>query len=103
MERVVAVVPEAGLHARPAATFVETANRYDAEITVAPAEDGGPVDARSMLAVTSLGVEHDDRVRLVAEGDDAEAALDALEAVLSTPEAGEGGGDGENGEDGESG
>ena len=99
MERVVRIVPEAGLHARPASQFVETANEYDAETKVGPtgASDDGLVDARSMLAVTSLGVGHDEEVRLVVEGDDAEAALDALETVLSTPEGGE---DGE-GADGE--
>lgn len=85
-ERVVTVVPEDGLHARPAATFVETANEYDADVTVAPV-DGDAVDAASMLAVTSLGVASGDDVRLVADGDDAEAALDALEDVLTTPEA----------------
>ena len=91
MERVVRVVPEAGLHARPASQFVETANEYDAETQVGPADDGADlVDARSMLAVTSLGVGHGEEVRLVAEGGDAEAALDALEAVLSTPEEGAG-------------
>lgn len=92
MERVVEVVPEAGLHARPAAKFVETANEYDAEITVAPVEDGEneAVAASSMIAVTSLGVKNGEEVRLTAEGDDAEAALDALEEVLSTPEEGDG-------------
>lgn len=84
-ERTVTVVPEAGLHARPASQFVQTANEYDSDIEVGPV-DGDLVDARSMLAVTSLGVGHDEEVRLVAEGEDDEAALDALETVLSTPE-----------------
>ncbi|RJT00204.1 MULTISPECIES: phosphocarrier protein HPr [Halococcus] len=84
-ERTVTVVPEAGLHARPASEFVQTANEYDCDIEVGPV-DGDLVDARSMLAVTSLGVGHDEEVRLVAEGEDEEAALDALETVLSTPE-----------------
>ncbi|WP_121822345.1 phosphocarrier protein HPr [Halostella salina] len=87
MERVVTVVPEAGLHARPASKFVQTANQYDAEVTIAPvAGDGDPVNAGSMLAVTGLGVASGEDVRLVAEGDDAEAALDALEAVLTSEE-----------------
>ncbi|WP_129115794.1 phosphocarrier protein HPr [Halegenticoccus tardaugens] len=89
MDRTVTVVPEAGLHARPAATFVETASEYDATVTISPADgDANPVDASSMLAVTGLGVKSGEDVRLVAEGDDAEAALDALEDVLSTPESG---------------
>ncbi|WP_135819694.1 phosphocarrier protein HPr [Halostella litorea] len=87
MERVVTVVPEAGLHARPASKFVQTANQYDAEVTIAPVDgDADPVNAGSMLAVTGLGVASGEDVRLVAEGDDAEAALDALEEILSTEE-----------------
>lgn len=87
-ERVVTVVPEAGLHARPASAFVQTANEYDCDLRVGAAEDadGDLVDARSMLAVTSLGVGHGDRVRLAADGADADGALDALEELLSTPE-----------------
>jgi phosphocarrier protein len=87
MERVVTIVPEAGLHARPASAFVQTANEYDAEVTIAPVADGTDlVNAGSMLAVTGLGVESAEDVRLAAEGDDAEAALDALEDVLTSDE-----------------
>jgi len=87
MERTLTIVPDDGLHARPAATFVETASNFDAEITVGAVEGNRPaVSADSMLGVTGLGVRGGDEVRLVAEGPDAEAALDALEAILSTPE-----------------
>lgn len=100
MERVVTVVPEAGLHARPASKFVQTANEYEADLTVAPADGSrDPVNARSMLGVTGLGVGHGEEVRIVAEGEDAEAALDALEAVLSTREGGDTGGDSDDGDD----
>lgn len=85
IERSVTVVPEAGLHARPATKFVETVNEFDSAITVA-SNDGDPVDASSILAVTSLGVESGEDVVLTADGPDAEAALDALEEVLSTEE-----------------
>ena len=95
-ERLVRVVPEAGLHARPASEFVQTANEHDCEIRVAAVDSGGneedePVDASSMLGVTSLGVGHDERVKLIAEGEESEDALDALEEVLSTPENGDSG------------
>jgi len=86
MERTVTVVPEDGLHARPASTFVQTAGEFDAKVTVhAVGDDATSARADSMLAVTSLGVRGGDDVRLVAEGTDAEAALDALESVLQTP------------------
>lgn len=85
MERVVTVVPKNGLHARPASTFVEAASSYGADVTVGR-PDGDQVNAASMLGVTGLGVESGDQVRIVAEGDAAEEALDALEEILSTPE-----------------
>ena len=88
MERTVTVVPDAGLHARPAAQFVEAAGEYDATVTIeVVGGDRGPVAANSMLAVTGLNVPSGTDVTLVAEGPDAEAALDALEEILTTPEA----------------
>ena len=92
MERTVEVVPEAGLHARPASKFVQTANEFDAELSVGRAEDGdgGLVSANSMLSVTGLNVGHGESVRLVAEGPDAADALDALAAILETPVESEG-------------
>ncbi|WP_324664592.1 HPr family phosphocarrier protein [Haloarcula sediminis] len=84
-ERIVEIVPEAGLHARPAALFVEAVNDHEAEVEAGP-PDGDLVAARSMIAVTSLGVGHGDEIRLVADGPDAEAVLDELERILTTPE-----------------
>lgn len=85
-ERVVTVATEAGLHARPADVFVETAKRFDATVQVSRADSNDVVAADSMIAVNSLNVRNGEDVRLVAEGEDAEAALDALEDVLTTPE-----------------
>jgi len=94
MERVIEVVPEAGLHARPASKFVQTANSYESELTIGRAGDADDelVSANSMLAVTGLNVGHGESVRIIANGADAEDALNALEALLSTPvEEGDGG------------
>lgn len=86
MERVVEVVPEAGLHARPASEFVRASNEFDAEVLVGRATaDADLVRGDSMLSVTGLNVAHGESIRLVADGSDAEPALDALEALLTTP------------------
>ncbi|ELY56374.1 MULTISPECIES: HPr family phosphocarrier protein [Natronococcus] len=84
-ERTVTIVPEAGLHARPAAKFVETVNEHDSDVRIGYGDDE-PISAGSMIAVTSLGAESGEDVRLIADGPDEEAALDALERVLTTPE-----------------
>ena len=84
MERTVEIVPEAGLHARPASKFVQIANEYESTVTVGHG-DGETVAGNSMLAVTGLNAKQGDVIRIVAEGEDADAVLDALEAMLTTP------------------
>ncbi|WP_121742527.1 HPr family phosphocarrier protein [Natronorubrum halophilum] len=85
IDRSLTVVPENGLHARPAARFVSTASQYDSVIEVST-EDGEPVDASSMLAVTGLNVRSGERVTLSVDGPDEDAAFEALEEILTTPE-----------------
>jgi len=107
MERTVTVEPEAGLHARPASKLVQAANRFDADVSIGRADDGddGLVRADSMLSVSGLNVEHGESVRVVAEGPDAEAALDAVCDLLASPveepAADADGGDDGNAEDAE--
>lgn len=84
-ERTVTIVPEAGLHARPASAFVQTVNDHEADVS-AGRPGGDLVQAASMIAITSLGVGQDDDIKLVADGSDAEAVLDELEQILTTPE-----------------
>ncbi|GAA0254838.1 phosphocarrier protein HPr [Haladaptatus pallidirubidus] len=85
-ERIIEIVPEAGLHARPASRFVQTVNEFDATVKIGHADSDDLVPAESMIAITSLGAKCGEKVRLVAEGEDADNALDALEQVLTTPE-----------------
>lgn len=87
MKRTVDIVPEAGLHARPASKFVETVGEYEADIKISdPSTDDEPVNAGSMLAVTGLGLKQGDEMRIEAEGKDAEKALNALEEIITTKE-----------------
>ena len=85
IERTVTIVPEDGLHARPASQVVETASEYDSTLTVAPA-GGEPVNAASMLAITSLGVGPGDDLDIAADGPDEADAIADLEEILTTPE-----------------
>jgi len=95
MERTVTVVPEAGLHARPASELVQTANRFDADVSIGRAEDGddGLVRADSMLSVSGLNVGHGESVSVVAEGAEAADALDAVCDLLASEVEGADGGD----------
>jgi phosphotransferase system HPr (HPr) family protein len=72
-----------GLHARPAALFVRTCGQFGSKITVAnPASGKGPVDAKSILSVLTLGVSSGTEIEVVAEGDDAEAAIAAIREAV---------------------
>jgi phosphocarrier protein HPr len=78
--REVTVLNRFGIHARPAALFVKTVGRYNAQVKV---EKGGvAVSARSIIGLLTLEAYQGVKLRLVAEGADAEAALDALEALF---------------------
>ena len=72
------------LHARPAADFVRAAMQFDADITVAA--DDREADAKSLLAVLSLGARGGATLRLSAEGPDADLALDGLAVCLDSLE-----------------
>lgn len=79
-ERTVVVASSHGLHARPAALFTQTAAKSGVAVTITKGDRS--VDASSILGVISLGIDHGDEVRLSAEGEGAEEALDALEELL---------------------
>jgi phosphocarrier protein HPr len=81
-ERTVTVGSSSGLHARPAKLFVQAAAQQPVKVTISAG--GRAVDARSMLGVLSLGVNHGGEVTLAAEGDGADAVLDTLSALLAS-------------------
>lgn len=80
--RTVTVGSTSGLHARPAALFVAAAAALPVRVTIRTGERPA-VPAGSMLSVLSLGAKFGTEVVLEAEGDGADAALDALAELLS--------------------
>lgn len=77
------VTHPAGLHARPASLFVQTANKFDSDVKVQNLTDkSDPVNAKSILNVLTLGVMQDHEIEITAEGDDAEQAIQALKALI---------------------
>jgi phosphocarrier protein FPr len=72
-----------GLHARPAAKFVQTAARFMANVTVSDLTNGkGPVSARSLNAVATLGAIENHRIRISASGEEARLVLAALKVLI---------------------
>ena len=69
-----------GLHARPAALFVQTAKRYASNISVRNGER--KANAKSMVQVLTLGAKQGSELLIQAEGNDADQALEALEELI---------------------
>lgn len=65
-----------GLHARPAALFVQASKGFDSKITVYC--NGRKADAKSILSVLTLGANLDSEITLEIEGEDEERALKTL-------------------------
>ncbi|MEU7475992.1 HPr family phosphocarrier protein [Lentzea sp. NPDC042327] len=82
-ERRVTVASKVGLHARPAALLAKAAADQPVPVTIR--KDGGEaVEAASVLGLMTLGAMHGDEVVLSAEGDGADAALDAIAELIAT-------------------
>ncbi|WP_295839122.1 dihydroxyacetone kinase phosphoryl donor subunit DhaM [uncultured Microbacterium sp.] len=77
------ITNRSGLHARPAATFVKAASRYDADVHILDLDAGSEeVSARSLLALMALGIRRGSRVRVRASGPQAGPALAELRALI---------------------
>ena len=71
-----------GLHARPAARFVQTAGSFDADVTVTNVTTGrGPASGRSLNELATLGVRQGHEVLVAARGAQADEVLAALSAL----------------------
>jgi len=79
--KAVKVMNKQGLHARPAAVFVQVANKFDARVTVMYNEE--KINGKSIMGILMLGAEQGTEIIIEADGKDAEAALVELEKVVS--------------------
>ncbi len=84
IEKKIIVKNKQGLHARPAALFVQIANKYDSSIKVL--KDDQVVNGKSIMGILMLAAEKDSEIVLVAEGTDSEEAIRELEVLLNSDE-----------------
>lgn len=80
-EKKVIITNKTGLHARPAAQFVQKAGKFDSKIEIVFEEK--KVNAKSIMGVMSLGVGKGNEILLRADGEDAEEALKELEEFIT--------------------
>ena len=78
----VLVQNQVGLHARPATFFIQKANEFKSSIWVEKEERR--VNAKSLLGVLSLGIVGGTTIRIIADGNDEEQAVDALVSLVQS-------------------
>jgi len=71
-----------GLHARPAALFVQAANRFDSKVTIRRGKE--EVNGKSIMGILMLGAEKGASITLEIDGSDAELAIAELERILNS-------------------
>ena len=81
MKREMTVTNKLGIHARPAAMFVKTANRFECEIYVE--KDGERVNGKSIMGLMMLAAGPGSKLLVHAVGEDAANALRELDQLLS--------------------
>ncbi|WP_039230759.1 HPr family phosphocarrier protein [Bacillus thermotolerans] len=84
VEKLTEVQLKTGLHARPAALFVQEANRFSSEIFLE--KDGKKVNAKSIMGIMSLAINRGSEVTLSAEGSDEEEAVKVLAEFIESEE-----------------
>ena len=83
LQRTVTVVHRQGLHARPAALFVELAKRFTSKVTVKKGRK--IVDGKSIMGLLTLGANQGARISITTDGPDAHDALERLIAIVTEP------------------
>lgn len=82
-QRTVTVFHRQGLHARPAAVFVQIAKRFASHVKVKKGRK--IVDGKSIMGLLTLAANRGARIAILADGEDAEQALEQLSAVVTQP------------------
>jgi catabolite repression HPr-like protein len=84
VEKKVTVQLKSGLQARPAALFVQEANRFSSDVFVE--KEGKKVNAKSIMGIMSLAVGSGSELMLAVDGPDEEEAIEALADFVSKTE-----------------
>lgn len=79
----VLLVNPSGLHARPASDFVNCAKRYKSKITVENAAGDATANAKSIVLLLGLGLTKGDILRVKADGEDEQEAVQALVQLVN--------------------
>ena len=79
-QKEIVIKNKTGLHARPAALFVQIANKFESDITIT--KEDQEVNGKSIMGILMLAAEKGAKVTILAEGNDAEKAVEELSNIL---------------------
>jgi phosphocarrier protein HPr len=82
IERIFVIGNKLGLHARPAAVFVQTANRFEASVEVQ--KDDIKIDGKSIMGIMTLAAEMGSSISVRVTGRDAAEAMEALAKLIGS-------------------
>lgn len=80
VSRELPILNQYGIHARPAAMFVKTASKYEAEVTVE--KDKIRVSGKSIMGLMTMEASCGTKIKITAEGSDADQAVDELQKLV---------------------
>lgn len=80
IQKSVQIKLESGLEARPIAMLVQVASKYDSSVYIESANKR--VNAKSIMGMMGLGLDRDDTVTVIADGQDEAAAVAGIEDFL---------------------
>jgi len=75
-EKNVTVINRAGIHARPSAILVQTTKNFKSNIYIEKNRDR--INAKSIMGIITLGASYGTELKVIAEGEDEEAAVDSI-------------------------
>lgn len=78
--RTLTVANRAGIHARPAASIVKTANKFKSDFHLE--KDTMKINGKSIMGIITLGATHQSTVTMVCEGPDEQELADAITALF---------------------
>ncbi|MFS0726474.1 HPr family phosphocarrier protein [Paenibacillus sp. 1P07SE] len=81
MRKTYRVMNPSGIHARPALKIVEAASRHQSDSYLI--KNGSLFVAKNLVNMISIGAKYGDEIEVIAEGEDSQAAIEAIGAVLT--------------------
>ena len=79
-EREIVIKNRAGIHARPAALIVQTANQFDSQIFLE--KDGDRINSKSIMGIITLGAAYNTTLKILADGSDEAEAVEAIATLF---------------------